>query len=99
LKKEIKDDYDLQLNLWVINHFKVLPTDDRFKRLTQNQKSLLLQGYLESPDSSSLKLYFLEEQKKDISFSEDEEKALLDSGYDTKQLEKIKKEIAKLSSR
>jgi hypothetical protein len=43
------------LDLWVCHHFRVLPTEDRFKRLTEDQKVLLFFGWLENPSSDQLK--------------------------------------------
>ena len=37
------------LDLWIIRYFKVLPTDQRFRELTDAQKNLILTSFFESP--------------------------------------------------
>jgi hypothetical protein len=46
LKKVVKEH---AIDLWVIRYFKVLPTDQRFKDLSEKQKLLLLVSFFESP--------------------------------------------------
>lgn len=51
LQKVAKESF---LDLWVCHHFKVLPTESRFLRLSESQKNLLFVGYLENPTSEQM---------------------------------------------
>lgn len=35
--------------MWVCRHFNCLPTEERFRELTPEQKAILFYGYLEAP--------------------------------------------------
>ena len=98
MRKEIENDFELRLNTWIIHHFKVLPTDKRYKTLTQNQKYLILMSYLYAPTSEEMRLSVLkaEYEAKQRSFTDEEKEALIREGFKVEDLEKITKDISSM---
>jgi len=98
LQEEVKSDPDLKIDLWICNHFKVLPTEDRFKNLTRRQKYMLLLGYIHNPTSEELRLGVLtrEAEKAKSSLSKEQEAALAESGFSQEQLDEMQQQLAVL---
>ena len=83
------------LDAWIIHHFRVLPTDERFERLTDRQKDLLFCTFVELPtEEESRELYL--EQKRNREFMEDGGMAddLRNLGYNEDQITDIMRDIA-----
>lgn len=70
----------------------MLPTDERFKSLTDKQKNLLLSMYLEFPTSEVLHTIYEEEYAEHPKVSEEEEEGLKRLGYSPEQIKKMKEE-------
>jgi len=76
--------------LWIINHFKVLPTEDRFKELTELQKNLIFVGYLEHPTSEQLhSAHYGAETTK---VTKADEKSFGELGYSQEQINRIREQ-------
>ena len=79
--------------LWVCEHFRVLPTDSKYKALTDLQANLLFTNYLFTANESDIKAAYWSERvntKKSLPNRED----LVALGYNDKQIDEILKEIA-----
>lgn len=81
------------LDLWILHHFRVLPTDDRFKRLTENQKVLLFFGWKELPTSDQIKQFF-DRKQGDPVIDEGAEKSFRRIGYTPAQIRRMKEQLA-----
>ncbi len=81
------------LDLWVCDHYKVLPTEERYKQLTDRQKYLLFQGFIERPQDNDIhRSYWISQRD---SFSKKDEENLLKRGYTRDQILKMKNELEK----
>lgn len=82
--------------MWVIHHFRVLPTDPRFERMTDRQKLLCLEGYLNLSTSDEVRLEHL---NKLLTPKVDETAAqgLMGHGYSKEQVAEIQKELMKVA--
>jgi hypothetical protein len=79
--------------LWVIEHFRVLPTDERFVKLSESQVSLLYGSWLHSLPDDYVKREYWASKKEKAPIKEKEEEALRDLGYSDDDIAAIKKEI------
>jgi hypothetical protein len=78
--------------LWVCEHFRVLPTEDRYKKLTDLQAGLLFSNWLNSvPDDTLRREYWSSISKKPKAPSREELAAI---GYKPEQIDQIIKEIS-----
>lgn len=82
----------LNLDLWVCHHFRILPTDKRYKRLTENQKYLLYIGWLELPTSDQIKLWYTKKSGEPV-ISEEDETNFKKIGYTSAQIKRMKKQL------
>ena len=80
------------LDLWICNHYKVLPTDDRFKRLGDEQKYMLFKAYLEQPLSDEIHKAYRQSKPTLDTTTENNLKKL---GYTPEQLRRLQHEIEK----
>jgi len=76
----------------VCHHFKVLPTDERYKKLTENQKYLLYIGWLELPTSKQIKLWYAKKSGEPIITDEDANN-FKKLGYTSAQIKKMKEQL------
>lgn len=83
---------DESLDLWIMHHFKVLPTDDRYKKLTENQKTLLFYGWTELPSSEQIKR-FHDGKAGDPVIDDTAEKNFARVGYTPDQIERMKEQL------
>lgn len=75
--------------LWLIEHFRVLPTDERYLRLSDDQVAVLLNYWLHASDEEAVKrLYWKDKQPQGPG---DEELAAL--GYSAEQIKAIKADL------
>lgn len=74
------------------HHFRILPTDERFKRLTENQKYLLYIGWLELPTSDQIKLWYDKKSSEPMISGEDETN-FKKLGYTSAQIKKMKEQL------
>lgn len=72
----------------------MLPTDDRFKRLTPNQKHLLFEGWLELPTSDQIKDYHTKKAGDPVITDEDADN-FERMGYSKEQIKRMKHELEK----
>lgn len=80
------------LDAWIINHFKVLPTDERFIKLTERQKVYLFYTYLEFPTDEQL--HKVHSQAKTVpQVTKDDIPAFTDMGYSPAQIRQINKDL------
>lgn len=50
---------EVSLDLWICRKFSCLPTEDRFKRMTDHQKVMMFYGYLVSPSDEEIRKNYL----------------------------------------
>lgn len=89
---------EASLDLWVCHHFRVLPTEDRFKRLTQRQKDLLYLGWLELPTSDQIKSWYTQKQGEPV-VTDSDAKNFKKLGYTGEQIKRIKEQLSKAGFR
>lgn len=83
----------IALDLWICDRFNVLPTEERYKELTDRQKYLLFQGFIERPQDDDIhRAYWISQRD---SFSKKDEVNLLGLGYTQEQLTKMKDQLEK----
>ena len=75
-------------------YFKVLPTEDRFKQLTYEQKMLLLVGFLEMPTPEQMK-YNFDVSKSGPKLDTDDEDNFKKLGYSSESINRIKDQLRK----
>jgi len=90
---------EVAVDLWIINHFRVLPTEDRYMRLTERQKSLMITGYFENPIPDEARLAYRASIDADSNgirgLTETDKVNLMNRfGYSNEQLDRIEKGIA-----
>ena len=81
------------LDLWVCHHFRVLPTDDRYKRLTNNQKVLLFFGWKTLPSSEQIKRFF-DRKEGDPTIDKGTAANFKKLGYTATQIRRMKEQLA-----
>ena len=81
-----------ELDHWICSQFKVLPTEDRFKRLGAEQKYLLFIGFLEQAQPEDIHRAYHSGRAR---FEGVVLKDLKKMGYTDKQLAKMKDQLAK----
>lgn len=79
------------LDLWICRHFKVLPTDARFKELTSIQKNLLFESFVHTP--IDLEIYKMVNTVVKTALDTETKKALERAGYTPEQLKKIQENL------
>lgn len=72
----------------------MLPTEDRFKRLTASQKNLLWLGWTELPSSDQIKQFY-DKKSDDPVVTPEDEKQFKGLGYSSAQIKKIRGELEK----
>ena len=77
-----------------MHHFQVLPTDERYKNLTERQKALLFHGWLHNARSDDLYRY-QREKDTEPGITGDDEQDFRKAGYSTEQVNRIKAELRK----
>ena len=78
--------------LWIIEHFRVLPTDERFLRLTDEQIAVIINAWLAAPGDDELKrVYWTERDKKTKPMPDDSD--LSGIGWSPEEIEAIKAEL------
>jgi hypothetical protein len=101
IEKEVQDSFDLKLDVWICEHFKVLPTEQRFKDLSGRQKLILWFGCLYTPSREVMQRSFLLSKKNEERFGVDEvtADALKQSGYSKEQIEAIQDQLKKFTEK
>ena len=82
----------VNLDLWVCHHFRILPTDERYKRLTENQKHLLYVGWLELPTSDQIKAWYAKKATDPV-ISEDDANNFAKLGYSKEQIKRMREQL------
>jgi len=82
---------EVKLKLWVIEHFRILPTDKRFKRLRWDQVELLFINYISQPSDEQYRQTYIESKQKEV--EEIPESSMLDMGYNEDEIKEIAKVI------
>lgn len=80
--------------LWVIEHFKILPTDKRYQELTDLQAELLFLSFLKSPDDSFYKQTYQKKTKEDNLELPIEK--LKEMGYNKEELAQLNIELSQI---
>lgn len=78
----------------MIHHFRVLPTDPRFKELTENQKVLLFHGWVHNANSDDLYRHQIRKDQ-EPGVTQEDEATFRSAGYSTEQINRIKSELRK----
>ena len=84
---------EVNLDLWICHHFRVLPTEERFKQLTENQKHLLYFSWLELPSSDQIKMWHDKKAGEPI-VTESDAKDFEKLGYTKAQIKRIKEQLS-----
>lgn len=80
--------------MWVIHHFRVLPTEDRFKQLSDRTKLLLLYGWLNHPKSEDRHAAYVKQmQDGQTKFTDEHAQALREQGMGDEQLAFIQEQL------
>jgi hypothetical protein len=82
------------LDVWTCLYFKVLPTDIKFRQMSEEQKMLLFVAFLETPSPEQMKMNYY----KSISgpkITPVTEKEFRSIGYSSKAISKMKDELRK----
>ncbi len=85
----------IALDLWVCSHFHVLPTEEKFLKLSEKQKVLLFFGFAEMPTDVQLHEAYAKEQE-GPSVSEEDEKNFASLGYSGEQIERMKENLSQV---
>ena len=80
--------------MWIVEHFRILPTDQRFKDLTKEQMEFLYLNFLEAPDENVIKKAYIKTYIKEERKIDDSD--LKDLGYDKEGMEEINKALEDL---
>ncbi len=92
MKEELQQaSLEVKLKLWVIEHFRILPTDKRFKRLRWDQVELLFINYISQPSDEQYRQTYIESKQKEV--EEIPESSMLDMGYNEDEIKEIAKVI------
>jgi hypothetical protein len=83
---------EVSLDLWVIHHFRILPTDERYKRLTDNQKVLLFYGWVDLPSTDEIRMS-QSRRAGDPVIGEEDTKIFKNLGYTPAQIRKMKEQL------
>ena len=70
----------------------MLPTEERYKRLTENQKYLLYVGWLELPSSEQMKLWH-DKKAGDPIITDEDAKNFKNLGYTKDQIKHMKEQL------
>ncbi len=81
------------LDLWICEHYRVLPTEERYKRLSDRQKYLLFLGFVEQPKHDDMHKAY--RNSNTHSFSDNEKRNLRNIGYTPEQLKRIQDQLGK----
>jgi len=82
-----------KMKLWLIEHFRILPTDERYKKLSEDQIEILFCNFLSSPiDEEYKNTYRQGMSKKDVVKSMPTE-LFKDMGYSEEDIKQISQEI------
>lgn len=76
-----------------MEHFRVLPTDERFKQLTDHQINMMFVYYLMRPEDSILKELYRKNQEVEVVKEELPVDLLKAQGYTDVQIAKIRQEL------
>ena len=89
----------MKMRLWAINHFRILPTDKRFKKLTDDQVELLFLSSMQLPLEDELRRFYVKKKKEEEVNKQLPEEVLLSMGYSVKEIESIKKDMSVIGER
>ena len=97
LSQDLKEELDqasleTKLKLWVIEHFNVLPTDTRFKKLGRDQIELLFVNYISQPSDEQYRNTYIESKQNEV--EELPESTMLEMGYNEDEIQEIAKIIS-----
>jgi hypothetical protein len=82
-----------KIRLWVMDYFRILPTDPRMKQLTAEQAEILFLNHCSLPDDRSLKTAFREQKETEQALMEFPEEEFREMGYTDEEIEELKKDI------
>ena len=81
------------LDIWLCNYYKVLPTDERFKRMHEEQKYLLFVGFLEQSLPEHVHMNYW--NSKTAMLTEEDTTNLEKRGYNVEDLNWFKEQLKK----
>jgi len=81
-----------ELDLWTCLHFSVLPTDERYRQLSHEQKMLLFTAFLELPSDEQIKNSQANEARSP-QIHEEEERNLKALGYSSEAVDRIREQL------
>jgi len=91
---------EVSLDLWIINHFRKLPTEECYEKLTDAQKELIYVGYLNMPTDEQLhRAYSKEKANAGPVITHQDAVDFRKRGYSAEQIEKMQRELEKAFGR
>lgn len=81
------------LDLWICDHYQVLPTEDRYKKLTEKQKYLLFLGFVDQPTDEQMHRSY--RASKTTYIGKEEKQNLSALGYLPEQLRYMQDQLEK----
>ena len=84
---------EMRLRLWVIEHFRVLPTDPRFKALDEDQMEVLFFHFINSGTDEQHRLAYHTKMSRKETIDTMPRNLMEDMGYTKEELEKITQEL------
>lgn len=83
-----------KMRLWLIEHFRILPTDERYKKLSEDQIEILFCNFLSSPIDEEYKNTYRQGMSKTDVIKSMPTELFKDMGYDENDIKQISQEIA-----
>lgn len=81
------------IDLWICDRFKVLPTDDRYRLLSEEQKILLYTHYMEFATGEEARMLKIMQSREELTIDDEEARALMQAGYTKDQILRIRKNL------
>ena len=83
-----------KMKLWVIEHFRVLPTDRRYKKLTEEQIEILFCSFVSSPTDDEYKQAFRRGMSKKEVIDTMPKELMEEMGYTEEDVQQISLQLA-----
>jgi len=81
------------MRLWLIEHFRILPTDKRYKKLSEDQIEILFCNFLSSPIDEEYKNTYRKGMSKTDVIKTMPKEIFKEMGYSEEDMKKIGQEI------
>lgn len=85
------------MKLWALEHFRILPTDNRYKELSLDQIELLFINFLRTPSEEDHKKIYADIQKKEDIVDSMPRDVLKEMNYTDEDINQIAEEVRKVA--